>query len=497
MKTSRKNNSNHLAKEVAARRPLAGVTEREVSHRVSHRRNGESAANSSGSGEVSHCHTVTPGDYTPFPVGHLPRVLRDLVTAGAGGIGCDPAMIAIPGLAALAAAVGSTRVVEVKQGWTEPAVLWGAVIAESGSRKSPAFALATAPLADAQRKYHQDHAEEEAYRRDIASGDAKAGHGPPCRRVVMSDSTVDAVAPILRDNPRGVLLACDELDTWFQSFTRYSGGGGSDMPRWLALYHGHSLQVDRKTGGSIFVPRATASICGTIQPAIFNRAMNRSARDSGLAARLLLAMPPRASRRWTDATVPTDVVGAYGEAVRSLLDLTHRNCGGSESQPVAVPFSPEALSLFKAHVDHLGERADEAPDAEERAILSKLEGTPARLALVYELASATCPSEVKEIGTEAMAAAVALGVWFVDEVIRVFAQCGESDQQKECRELVAWIDRKGGEVSAREVQRHNQKRYPAAEHADATLAGMVAGGLGAWVGEGRGRRFRRTPSLSH
>lgn len=462
----------------------------EVSHRVSHRENAGSAGNPCVSGEVSHCHTVTRGEYVPFPVEHLPPALRELAAAGSESIGCDPAMIAVPGLATLAAAVGTTRVVQVKEGWREPSALWGAVIAESGSRKSPAFELATRPIQDVQREYHLSHEEDRRRRQEAGGAVGRVPDGPPCKRLLIADATVDAVAPILRDNPRGVLVACDELDTWFQSFTRYSAGGASDMPRWLSLYNGASMQVDRKTGGSIFVPRALASICGTIQPSVFGRAMNRAARDSGLAARLLLALPPRRKRQWTDSTVPDGVSSTYGVVVRALVNLTHDQGEGWDSRARVLPLSRDALSLFVGHVNKLGARSEEVPGAEERAILSKLEAIPARLALVYELASSCDPDSVQEIGREAMASAVALGSWFADEVIRVFSCCGEMDRQRECRELLEWIGRKGGAVSARDLQRHNHKRYPTSEHADIALAGLVAGGLGEWAGEGRARRFR-------
>ena len=54
---------------------------------------------------------VALGGYTPFPVEALPLRLRELAVHGAASIGCDPAFVAVPGLAALAGAVGGTRVV--------------------------------------------------------------------------------------------------------------------------------------------------------------------------------------------------------------------------------------------------------------------------------------------------------------------------------------------------------------------------------------------------
>ncbi|MGC8625428.1 MAG: DUF3987 domain-containing protein [Phycisphaerae bacterium] len=44
-----------------------------------------------------------------------------------------------------------------------------------------------------------------------------------------SDSTVEALASVLAENPRGVLLERDELQGWFASFDRYAKGSGGDL----------------------------------------------------------------------------------------------------------------------------------------------------------------------------------------------------------------------------------------------------------------------------
>jgi hypothetical protein len=54
---------------------------------------------------------------------------------------------------------------------------------------------------------------------------------PACRRVVTSDPTIEKLADLLEDNPRGLLVARDELGGWLGSFTRYKGkAGGPDLP---------------------------------------------------------------------------------------------------------------------------------------------------------------------------------------------------------------------------------------------------------------------------
>src|SRR5206468_4303800 len=132
----------------------------------------------------------------------------------------DPSYLALPLLVALAAAVGNTRRLMLKPGWLAPPILWGAVVGESGTAKTPAFKLVMRPVRDRQQRALERHAEAgkayeaklarwekdlAAWKRDKkAAGDPPAGpEPPPCERFVVSDTTVEALAPILRENPRG------------------------------------------------------------------------------------------------------------------------------------------------------------------------------------------------------------------------------------------------------------------------------------------------------
>ena len=63
----------------------------------------------------------------------------------------------------------------------------------------------------------------------------------------VESQTIQAVGEILRDNPRGLLLARDELDGWLQSHTQHRQGRGTDRPLWLELHRAGNLFVDRLT----------------------------------------------------------------------------------------------------------------------------------------------------------------------------------------------------------------------------------------------------------
>src|SRR5262249_23643447 len=161
--------------------------------------------------------------------------------------------------------------------WHEPSVVWAATVGDSSTLKSPALKLATNPAVKVQmrllREFRQKLADYEAARAKFdrekkqrgkdaqPADDLNKPEEPVCPRPVVSDITIERLSEVLEDNPRGVLVARDELSAWLYSFARYKSGGGSDVPNWLELHHAGTLMYDRKTGDrrTIIVPRAAAS----------------------------------------------------------------------------------------------------------------------------------------------------------------------------------------------------------------------------------------------
>jgi hypothetical protein len=142
----------------------------------------------------------------------------------------------------------------------------------------------------------QDWKERKKKAKDDGEDLGEAPEPPILQRVVCSDTTIEKLAEILDENPRGTLLARDELAGWLGSFSRYKAkGAGSDVPNWLEMFRAGTVVVDRKTGEkkTLFVHRAAVSVAGGIQPGVLAKAQTPELLDAGLAARLLMAMPPK------------------------------------------------------------------------------------------------------------------------------------------------------------------------------------------------------------
>jgi hypothetical protein len=439
--------------------------------------------------------------YRPFPVEALPEPIRGFVDAGARAIGCDPSYLALPLLTAIGAAIGNTRRLELKRGWSAPPILWGAIVGESGTAKTPAFKLVMRPIRERQRRALKRYeAEMKEYEAELAKWEKKMaiwkhnkkkGGDPPekpeppqAERFIVSDTTVEALAPILLANPRGLLLARDELPGWFGSFDRYAGKGkaGADSANWLSMFNAESIIVDRKTSipRTIYIPQAAACVSGGVQPPILRRALGQEHRESGLAARLLLTCPPRKAKRWTEADIDPSEDAKLVRLFDRLYELQPTTGNDDEPQPALVRLSASAKGTWITYYNaHAIEQVDLTGDM--AAAWSKLEEYAARLALVIHFTrwAAGDMSEEKELDLTSMNAGIVLAKWFKHEARRIYAMLDESDPERDNRRLLDWIGRKGGTVAPREVQQGCRwlKEHGAAETA---LDELVKTGRGTW-----------------
>jgi DNA polymerase I-like protein with 3'-5' exonuclease and polymerase domains len=446
--------------------------------------------------------------YRPFPLHTLPEPLRSLSEQGARSIGCDPAFIALPGLAVLASLIGNTRVIRLKGDWREPSVVWTGTVGDSSTLKSPAYKLAVNTVVKVQMRLLKEYRQRlEEYTEDKARYDRekkerdKNGHSaddldrpeePICPRLVVSDITIERLSEILEDNPRGVLVARDELSAWLMSFSRYKGGGGgSDVPNWLELHHAGTLMYDRKTGErrTIIVPKAAASVCGGIQPGTLSRAMTPEHREAGLGARLLLAMPPKVAKRWSEAEVSPEVKEAYERTVRKLLDLRMDTDNDGDPVPFMLRMTPEAKAAWVQFYDEWGE-VQASVEGDLASAFGKLEAYAARFALLHHVVTSLPrdgqseldgPDPSDPVGLASMQAGIELARWFAAEAERVYAMLDESGEQREERRLVDFIRSRGGRIRPSELHRANQRKYPTAGHAEIALDGLVTAGLGLWM----------------
>jgi putative DNA primase/helicase len=382
----------------------------------------------------------------PFPVEALPESCRRLVEEAAASIVCPPEFVAVPLLATLGSAIGMSRVVRLKQGWTESAVIYAAIVALPGAKKTPAFKEAARPAHEKQAEYRREyreakkaHEEQRADRRaeDDGDSDEEPPPKPTLKRTVVEDTTVEALAVVLEDNPRGVLLARDELSAFVRGMDQYKNHRGSDRQFYLSAWSNSPVSVDRKNlDEPIFLAKPFVGVVGSIQPGVLPELIaHRQGREGdGFLDRFLFSYPEPMLSRWSDEEISLEAVLAVQwlyDRLREDLPLEHNDNG--DPRPREVVLSGEALDRFREEVDALREEMEQ-PDFSNvlRGPWSKLEAYLARLSLVLAMARVVRgPARAELVELEDVEAASVLLEYFKAHARRAYLQLyGESRQDR-------------------------------------------------------------------
>lgn len=413
------------------------------------------------------------GVWRGFPTETLPKPLERFVDEHARSKGVDPAMIALPLLGAVAGAIGNSLSVAAKPDWIEPVALWIGVLARSGSKKSPATKAALAQLRAHQSRYY---AQAKEANRGRTEGD---GLEKP-RRIFVDDCTPEKLLGILEDNPRGLLFAPDELAQLLGSIGRYKSGRGAahgETGQLCRLWDGDAIDYDRKSDGHRHIPKALASIVGTIPPATWRQLATLDLQTSGLLARFCVAMPPTTPGKWLEEDLDWRAdAGVFSLFERLIAEPCEPDPQTGVPRGRGLRLDDAAKQLFRGVYEAL-QRQAHAGEGLAASASGKAAGLVLRVAAILHACGDRFEDD--EIDGETMRRAILLGDWLHAERLRVFAML-ETDSETAARaELVASIDwsrhQKG--ITGRELWKDRKTTFDDADDAEQRLRACVADGL--------------------
>jgi hypothetical protein len=271
-----------------------------------------------------------------FPLDVLPTELARYVVGVGAMVNCPPDYAAVPLLALAGAAIGATRALEIKAGHAERPALYAAVIGRPSSGKTPAQNNVAQPVRDAQSRHH------EAFRRarQAQQGAADGADEPVERILYVDDITVEKLAVVLQQNPRGVAVIKDELTGWVRAMDAHRGGKGADKQHWLSAWSGGQITVRRKTerDGPGFVPHAFVAVVGGLPPDMLSAVRGGSAAD-GFMDRILFSYPDPLGAAAEDWSSISDEAADAWRRVLSFLWSIEADCepaGGTRPRLAAV-----------------------------------------------------------------------------------------------------------------------------------------------------------------
>jgi hypothetical protein len=343
----------------------------------------------------------------PLPVDIFPVPVARLIREGAKAIGCAPDFLGMTVLPVTGTAIGRSVTLRIKEDYFASPVFYVANISKPGDGKSPAMNAVVRPLwridetehkrfKEAMQEYdrardafelakktrirpQQDKAKRAKIQTAEAIEEIDDTHEfdlptepvPPIRptlgRCVVDDATTESLAVILSENPRGLLLAKDELTALMGSLNQYKSGKGTDRQFFLSSWSGASIVVDRKgtVGREPFrVPHPHLGIVGGMPPDMLGELAESRSRDDGFVDRMLFAFPdPMPKLPWSDEGIPKETSEAWAEIVSVLWKRPMVVIEGKES-PQVIYFTPLAKEAWRAwYNSHQAERnRDDFPD---------------------------------------------------------------------------------------------------------------------------------------
>jgi len=436
----------------------------------------------------------------PFPLNALPEVLHNLVSEGTKANQCPAEFIAIPALTVLGAAIGNSRVLQIKKGWNFKANIYSCVIADTGSGKSPSQQVALRPVKKLQKELAAEYEREkeffeeelqqweDAKRNKEAKGEKP--QPPVMGEVYTTDTTTEALAEILSNNPRGVLLALDELTSWINGLNQYKGGKGTDREAYLSFWSGALTKINRVRKPPTILENPFVSVTGAMPPGVLKTLVDeRSQGEDGFIHRILFAYPEPVPQRWTEDEISEATLKAYEQTFQKLRALEPNKDGS----PTLVTLTPEAKALWiEAFNETMMERDGKVPD-NLRGPWSKFPSQAARLALIIHMTrlvnSETTSGPVDETS---MAMAWRLVEYFKSHARKVYAQLQESPEDRKIRKVLEWMKKhRKQSVTARELQM--ARLCKTSTEAKEILDTMIKRCLGYYENktQGRGRKSKK------
>ena len=361
-------------------------------------------------------------DYQP---GMLPAVLEDWaadVSECMDGAPID--MAAACAVIVAGTAIGRHCAIQPKRAVTtyrRYPLLWGMLVAPSGVKKTPIIDQMTAPLFE----YERDRAEQIAQRRaewsarvraarldlaaaekryqtarasedeagarsalaEMADAEARASEPEPIERLLVTDTTYEALEDIMASTRRGLLLKMDETAQFIKRLEQDRNAAERQFYLW-SWQPGTPYTIDRKTRRARPAEGGLA-VLGAAQPDALRRLIQGinagGASNDGLLQRFqVMVMPRIEGSGYVDRPINEIARGQYEHAIRDLFKYDWAD--PERCQPHVFTFDELAQNRFR----QWSQRNAQAVRSEQTGSafashLAKYDTLISALALIFEL----------------------------------------------------------------------------------------------------------------
>ena len=382
-----------------------------------------------------------------FPVEIFPQIVQQYLAECTKAINCPLDFIATPVLVTVAMVIGNSFQAVIKKGWGEKPIIFMAIIGSTGTKKTPAIKKGLIPLYEIQKLINQDNSNN-TDPISIMDSITLEGNGNKneIKQIITTDATMEALARLFLVNPHGILLSKEELIGLWKSFNQYKGGKGDDMEKYLSLWTGENIIINRVGSPPLIVNNPFICICGGIQNEVMEPIFHTI--DNGMKERFLFVFPESIRHKHSD----DEISDATSEAFINLMEKIHQKLSvksQDKDAPFDVSFSKEGKAEWKEwHIKHLEEMNGSIPYYLVGS-WSKMVAYFIRFSLLMEVLKTE--GDVEKISLESVQNAKILTEYFKDHARKIYDIEHSGAAEKTITRAVEWIRLKGGRVTLREI----------------------------------------------
>jgi hypothetical protein len=433
---------------------------------------------------------VDGNDPKPSPINvdtMLPRGMQPLVRGIVDHLQVPPEAPALMALSVLSTATGGHVVVDGRNGWRQPTILWTATTMHSGERKTDVVRLTSDPLRQVEdrliaehdegvKSYKRDKSDLEDHEKDLKNelkgrprdrakleGDLAnvrqrleelPDEPGPAPALLVEDFTPEALSSRLGENRQTLGVLSDEGGLFGLISGRYSKDQAPNLDLFLKSYDQSPARVDRIGRGVVMLTRPSLAIGLLVQPHVLEKAASiDGAMERGLMGRFLFATPESTlGRRAPDSP---DFHAKVAEDWAATVAFAYALRAGDEKSPFVLGLDDDAYQLLRElrirlepHLEPVVGRYSHMTDW-----AGKFAGKVLRLAALFHLADrrpVTTP-----INADTMNRAVAFGVWSLKNAELIYAawRTRPEDGAPGVAYVLAWLQRTGRtDFTTRDIQ---------------------------------------------
>ena len=283
-------------------------------------------------------------------------------------------------------AIGNAVNISPRKDWKVSPFVWLAVIGETGSGKSPLINELMLPFWKKQNEnYSSFERELNAYkaRKNKNIEESPERSEPKLGHIVTTDFTIEALACILRDAPRGILIPPDEIGGLILGLNQYKKAGGNDRQKFLELFDGKSWKIDRKMEMPLVIPKPGASIIGGIQPKMLPEIFRGNGFEDGLNTRFLWASIEEGPIKFDPRGINESERERWENLLKWAWEIPFRH-DGNEIDPFMLTLSGNALAHWVEFYKNMHSHRLHVSDY-VRVFIPKLITYSLKLACIYHL----------------------------------------------------------------------------------------------------------------